>query len=249
MTLLSLVEIPGIVLTAAFVEKFNRKSILVAVMLIGGVACTIAALLSPDYSQLKMWLAVLGKCTISGSFALIYVYTVEIFPTVLRISGLGLCSMFARIGGMTAPYLLQLVSALHKLVLTRWQRFFPFRPYLAHLFPFSLLAVWPSEPVLSAQYCQRPRERSCQIRWKRWQCWRMDSLPTGSTIIKLAQVNQRTTRRRPIYLETKRDFRFQCTAYFRLFTFDLYLLLTVHFNCFINSADKLKPWTWLTEIN
>lgn len=108
MTLLSLVEIPGIVLTAAFVEKFNRKSILVAVMLIGGVACTIAALLSPDYAQLKMWLAVLGKCTISGSFALIYVYTVEIFPTVLRISGLGLCSMFARIGGMTAPYLLQL---------------------------------------------------------------------------------------------------------------------------------------------
>lgn len=122
MTLLSLVELPGIILTAAFVEKFNRKSILIAVMLIGGAACTVAALLPHDYSQLKMWLAILGKCNISGSFALIYVYTVEIFPTVLRISGLGLCSVFARIGGMTAPYLLQLVceiilsTALFKLV-------------------------------------------------------------------------------------------------------------------------------------
>lgn len=109
MTLLSLIEIPGILLTAAFVEKFNRKSILIAAMLIGGVACTIAALIPPDYLQLKMWLAIFGKCNISGSFALIYVFTVEIIPTVLRNSGLGLCSVFARIGGMTAPYLLQLV--------------------------------------------------------------------------------------------------------------------------------------------
>lgn len=110
MTLLSLVELPGIILTAAFVEKYNRKSILIAAMLIGGVACTIASLLPAVYVQFKMWLAILGKCAISGSFALIYVYSVEIFPTVLRISGLGLCSVFARIGGMTAPYLLQLVS-------------------------------------------------------------------------------------------------------------------------------------------
>src|SRR5699024_6106409 len=84
--------------------------VLIIVMLAGGLACTVASLLPPSYSQLKMWLAILGKCNISGSFALIYVYAVEIFPTVLRISGLGLCSVFARIGGMSAPYLLQLVS-------------------------------------------------------------------------------------------------------------------------------------------
>ena len=104
-----MIEIPGIIITEYLVAKYSRTSSLSAVRVTGGVACNIAALLPASNTQVKMWLAIFGKCNISGSFSLIYVYTVEIFPTVLRISGLGLCSVFARVGGMTAPYLLQLV--------------------------------------------------------------------------------------------------------------------------------------------
>lgn len=106
--MMCIVELPGIVLTTYAVEKMSRKRVLMSVMLIGGIACTISSLLPETYGGLKLALAIFGKMNISGSFSLIFVYTVEIFPTVLRISGLGLCSVFARIGGMVAPYVLQL---------------------------------------------------------------------------------------------------------------------------------------------
>ena len=39
----------------------------------------------------------------SGAFAIIYVYTAEMFPTVVRGTALGLCSLAGRIGGVIAP--------------------------------------------------------------------------------------------------------------------------------------------------
>ena len=110
MGILSVVEIPGVILTSLAVERYSRKKILIAVMLIGGVSCTIAASLPARFSALKLLLSMFGKSNISGSFSLIYVFSCEILPTILRISGLGLCSVAARVGGMAAPYLLQLVS-------------------------------------------------------------------------------------------------------------------------------------------
>ena len=55
-------------------------------------------------------LAMVGKCAISGSFAVIYVYSAEIFPTVTRTTGVGAGSMSARVGGLLAPFVADLVS-------------------------------------------------------------------------------------------------------------------------------------------
>ena len=48
-------------------------------------------------------LSLLGKFGASAGFAIVYVYTAELFPTPVRNSAVGLCSTFARIGGMLAP--------------------------------------------------------------------------------------------------------------------------------------------------
>lgn len=37
------------------------------------------------------------------AFVIVYIYTTELFPTELRHSLLGFCSMFGRIGSMVAP--------------------------------------------------------------------------------------------------------------------------------------------------
>jgi hypothetical protein len=57
-------------------------------------------------------MALVGKMCSAGSLAIIYNYTVEIFPTVVRSSGTSFGSMSGRIGSMLAPLLHNLVSLL-----------------------------------------------------------------------------------------------------------------------------------------
>lgn len=142
--LLSLAEAPGILLTSLAVERFSRKSMLIVVMVVGGLSCTATSLMPLDMPTLKSASAIFGKVCISGSFALIYVYTAEIFPTVLRVSGLGICSISARFGGMLAPYLLNLVR-LKKMVLKNIKFIlslrFSIQVILGSYFPFFTIGV------------------------------------------------------------------------------------------------------------
>ena len=59
-------------------------------------------------------LANVGKFGISAAFAVIYVWSAELFPTVVRNSGMGSSSMMARVGGMVCPYIADLVSLKNK---------------------------------------------------------------------------------------------------------------------------------------
>jgi OCT family organic cation transporter-like MFS transporter 4/5 len=55
-----------------------------------------------------LWLltifAVMTRLTANGAFGVIYVLTPELFPTVLRGTGLGVCMSFSRLGGVATPY-------------------------------------------------------------------------------------------------------------------------------------------------
>ena len=53
----------------------------------------------------KAVLAQLGKFAITGSFAMVYVYAAEVFPTLVRNMGIGSSSMCARVGNILAPYI------------------------------------------------------------------------------------------------------------------------------------------------
>ena len=57
--------------------------------------------------HLKIGLALIGKCTCSGAFNLIYTYTSELFPTVLRSTGLAWSSAAARTGAILAPFIVE----------------------------------------------------------------------------------------------------------------------------------------------
>ena len=61
-------------------------------------------------------LALIGKCGIAGAFAITWLYSSELFPTVIRNSSMGASSLFARVGGIVAPYIANLVI-IHSLSL------------------------------------------------------------------------------------------------------------------------------------
>lgn len=60
------------------------------------------------------WLVIVlflvGKIGITASFGVLYVYTAELYPTVMRSAGVGASSTFARVGAMLAPFAPLLVS-------------------------------------------------------------------------------------------------------------------------------------------
>ena len=57
-----------------------------------------------------MVLALIGKIGAATGFALVYQYSAELFPTVVRNAGMGSCSCMARIGGVIAPFVADLVN-------------------------------------------------------------------------------------------------------------------------------------------
>ena len=55
-----------------------------------------------------MVFAVSGKLCITACFHALFIYTSEMFATPNRNTGLSVCSVFARVAGMTAPFVSEL---------------------------------------------------------------------------------------------------------------------------------------------
>lgn len=58
-----------------------------------------------------------SKFSITATYASIYTFTPELFPTVIRNTAMGFCSMIARFGGMAASiFMLYLVKDFFLLI-------------------------------------------------------------------------------------------------------------------------------------
>ncbi|XP_012937969.1 organic cation transporter protein [Aplysia californica] len=81
-------------------------------MCLSGVACI--GMIFPvlyggsSLNWLTITLSMIGRFGNAAAFAIIYVFSAELFPTVMRNSGMGSSSFFARIGGMLSPYIADL---------------------------------------------------------------------------------------------------------------------------------------------
>ena len=62
-----------------------------------------------DLLALRVAMVMIGKGAITYSYALIYLYTPEVYPTVVRGIGLGSGAMMSRLGGVVAPFIADMV--------------------------------------------------------------------------------------------------------------------------------------------
>uniref|UniRef100_A0A914VYH4 Major facilitator superfamily (MFS) profile domain-containing protein n=1 Tax=Plectus sambesii TaxID=2011161 RepID=A0A914VYH4_9BILA len=99
-------ELPGYVLAVLLLCWGRRPAVSITLVIVG--CCLIAIPMLPKVSiwlTVRHGLAMIGKLSVTATFAAIYVHTAELFPTVVRDSGMGVCNSIGRIGSMLAPYI------------------------------------------------------------------------------------------------------------------------------------------------
>jgi len=97
----SAIEFCAQVLTFFFIDHLGRKSLLVFSTFLTGVTCITTAFLTPGIP--KTTFGLVGKFGASASFTIIYLYTAELYPTSIRGTAVGFCSMCASFTGILAP--------------------------------------------------------------------------------------------------------------------------------------------------
>ena len=103
-----MVEIPGYIFLLLTLNRFGRKKILSGNLIFAGTTLLSSLIVPQDMTWLVTTLTMLGKMSITASYGTIYLFSVEQFPTVIRNVALGAASMSARVGGVSAPYLIYL---------------------------------------------------------------------------------------------------------------------------------------------
>ena len=104
----SLIELPSFLATQILLSKFGRRQSLFVFFLGGSFSCLLCMFLQLQggyYVAAISTTALGGRFCISAAYAVLYLYSAELFPTVVRNAGMGISSFSARIGGMVAPFI------------------------------------------------------------------------------------------------------------------------------------------------
>ncbi|XP_078362537.1 organic cation transporter protein-like [Oculina patagonica] len=108
--LLVMVNFPQSVISCFCLKRFGRRLTYSVYMLLAGVFCLLALAVptNKDYQAAVVTFVMFAKLCVIGSFSIIYLYTAELYPTVIRNNAVGACSTVARIGGIITPYIVLL---------------------------------------------------------------------------------------------------------------------------------------------
>ncbi|XP_054745877.1 organic cation transporter protein-like [Anastrepha obliqua] len=96
--------VPGTLICIPMTKYLGRRITLFLSNLLSGTALLIMAFVPSLSSTLTMAMATIGLFGASITFPNVYLYGGELFPTVVRNSGVGLCSFVGRVGSIIAPF-------------------------------------------------------------------------------------------------------------------------------------------------
>ncbi|XP_029644257.1 organic cation transporter protein-like isoform X1 [Octopus sinensis] len=106
--IMALIGIPANIIGYLFFKWFGHRKPLCVLMVFGGFNCIVSNFVPAGNLWFPLILAVIGRLALTASFSGIYLTSAELFPTVTRNSGLSAASLFARVGGVFSPTILQL---------------------------------------------------------------------------------------------------------------------------------------------
>ncbi|XP_030427489.1 solute carrier family 22 member 5-like [Gopherus evgoodei] len=104
----AVIEVPAYIIAWVLLRNLPRRYSMAAALFLGGCILLFIQLVPPHLHILSIILVMLGKFGITSSFSIVYVYTAELYPTVVRNMGVGASSMASRLGSILSPYFVYL---------------------------------------------------------------------------------------------------------------------------------------------
>ncbi|KAG5196475.1 solute carrier family 22 member 6 [Ovis aries] len=97
------VDLPAKLVSFLVINNVGRRPAQMASLLLAGICILINGVVPQDKSIVRTSLAVLGKGCLASSFNCVFLYTGEVYPTMIRQTGLGMGSTLARVGSIVSP--------------------------------------------------------------------------------------------------------------------------------------------------
>ncbi|KAJ8754629.1 hypothetical protein K2173_010720 [Erythroxylum novogranatense] len=107
-------EMPAYLITALLLEKTGRKPLAIGTQIFSGLFCLAGTLMKNVgiWKALRMICGVLGIFGAAGTYNLLFIYTAELFPTVVRNAALGVTTQAAQFGAIMAPFIVVMGGGL-----------------------------------------------------------------------------------------------------------------------------------------
>ncbi|KAF2986022.1 hypothetical protein EK904_002180, partial [Melospiza melodia maxima] len=104
----AVIEVPAYIISWLLLRNLPRRYSMAAALFLGGCVLLFIQLVPSHLNVLSILLVMLGKFGITSAFSMVYVYTAELYPTVVRNMGVGASSMASRLGSILSPYFVYL---------------------------------------------------------------------------------------------------------------------------------------------
>ncbi|XP_037365266.1 organic cation/carnitine transporter 2 [Talpa occidentalis] len=104
----AVVEVPAYTLAWLLLRHLPRRYSMAAALFLGGSVLLFVQLVPPELYYLATTLVMVGKFGVTAAFSMVYVYTAELYPTVVRNMGVGVSSTASRLGSILSPYFVYL---------------------------------------------------------------------------------------------------------------------------------------------
>ncbi|XVF04025.1 hypothetical protein REPUB_Repub05bG0045100 [Reevesia pubescens] len=106
----AIAEMPAFTITAVLLDKFGRKPLAIGTQWFSAIFCFMGCLTGSEriWKVVRMCCGILGIFGMAGTYNLLFIYTAELFPTVVRNAALGSATQAAQMGAILAPFVVVL---------------------------------------------------------------------------------------------------------------------------------------------
>nr|XP_046267160.1 solute carrier family 22 member 4-like [Scatophagus argus] len=152
-------EVPAYIIALLLLQFCSRHFCQSSTLFVGGIMILCVHLIPIGLPGVAVFLEMLGKFGITSSFCVVYAVSSELFPTVIRNTAMGCCSMAARVGTIISPFIIYLGQYYKSLPYILMGSLAICGAILCLLLPETYGKALPETMTQMQQICRRRRQK------------------------------------------------------------------------------------------